>query len=83
VADKHEPTARLTGELARLRAQARLIVSTYLPGPARAAELRANELAQRALHARLRALLGDRPVFGGVRAAQAPGTLRAAWTARW
>lgn len=79
----HPLATKLTVELERLRRHARLIRTTYLPTPARAALLRENELAQLATLARLRALLGEREVFGGVRGNPPPGALRPAWSARW
>jgi hypothetical protein len=46
-------------DLEKLRAEARTVVNTYLPGPARAEHLRALEFRQRALQSQLRLLLGD------------------------
>jgi hypothetical protein len=83
VVETHPPAAPMLGKLARLRAHARLIRSTYLDTPSRAAMLRANEAEQRAVLVALRALLGEQPVCGGVRAGQAPGVLRPAWSQRW
>jgi hypothetical protein len=56
--ERHPPVAQLIAELEALRVQARVIVRTYLPGPARAAHLRGLEVQQRAIQARLRPLLG-------------------------
>lgn len=82
-AEHHPPTAVLVLELARLRRHAGVLQSNYLPGPARAAQLRANELAQRAVRAKLRAALGDQPMFGGVRAGPTPGAVRPGWGLRF
>jgi hypothetical protein len=82
-AEAHPPAAALTVELAKLRRHAVMLRANYLPTPARSAMLRENELAQRAILVQLRGTLGDRPVFGGVRGAQAPGALRPAWAQRW
>jgi hypothetical protein len=82
-AEHHPPTAALVMELARLRRHAGVLQTNYLPGPARAAQLRANELAQRAVRAKLRAALGDQPVFGGVRGSPAPGAVRPGWGLRF
>lgn len=79
----HPPLAPLLGCLEELRARARAVVRMYLPGPARAAMLRENEREQLALLVRLRPLLGDRPMFGGVRSSQAPGALRPGWGLRF
>jgi hypothetical protein len=79
----HAPAAALTVELQRLRNQAHRLATTYLPTPARAAMLRENELAQRATRAKLRALLGERPVFGGARGGETPGALRPGWGLRF
>jgi hypothetical protein len=81
--DQHPPEAALTMELRRLRMQAHRLTTTYLPTPARAAMLRENDLAQRAILAKLRGTMGDRPMFGGVRGGQAPGVMRPGWELRF
>jgi hypothetical protein len=81
--ESHPPAAVLTVELAKLRRHARMLATNYLPTPARAAMLRANELEQRAVRAKLRGILCERPVAGGVRGSPAPGALRPAWAQRW
>jgi hypothetical protein len=70
--ERHPPAAALTVELARLRRHARLLLSNYLPTPARAVMIRENELAQRAILLKLRDALGRwRTLCGSTPAAPA------------
>jgi transposase-like protein len=77
--ERHPPVARLTAELEALRAQARVVARTYLPGPQRAAFLRDLEVNQRRVQARLRQILGEQPITGGTRARETYGSVRPAW----